>query len=158
MIFRPSSLVLLPVSHIQQRFSGECLAACAAMVLSYLDAPLNYEQLVKLFQIRRPIGTPFFKIRELEKQRIHVIYKQGSLQALYNHLTEGTPCIVDVETRELPYWQQISTRHVVVVVGMDNEYAYLNDPEFSNAPVRVSIGDFDLAWLARDERYAILIP
>lgn len=158
MLFRPPALVLLPVSHIQQKFSGDCLAACAAMVLDYRGLSIRYHLLVNLLQIKRSIGTPFSTIRELEKQRIRVTYKQhGTLQELYELLTNDLPCIVDVATEELPHWQQISTRHVVVVVGMDSEYVYLNDPAFANAPVRVPIGDFDLAWLQRDERYAVLM-
>lgn len=61
-------------------------------------------------------------------------------------------------TEELPYWQQMSVRHVVVVVGMDNEHVYLNDPEFTHAPIGVTIGDFDLAWLQREEYYGVLTP
>ena len=58
------------------------------MVLDYLGNSIKYERLVSLFQIRQSIGTPFSKIRELEKQRIHVIYKQGSLQELYERLSD----------------------------------------------------------------------
>jgi len=37
-------------------------------------------------------------------------------------------------------------------------YIYLNDPELPDAPIPVTQGDFDLAWLAQDERYAVLLP
>jgi|GEM_PF-2396534 len=35
-------------------------------------------------------------------------------------------------------------------------HVHLNDPEFDLAPLLTPIGDFDLAWLARDELYAVL--
>jgi len=35
-------------------------------------------------------------------------------------------------------------------------HVHLNDPEFEIAPLLTPIGDFDLAWLARDELYAVL--
>lgn len=66
--------------------------------------------------------------------------------------------IISVQTKELPYWQGIASLHAVVLVGMDEEYVYLNDPEWPDAPIRVAIGDFDLAWLARGERFALLAP
>lgn len=159
MLFDPPTPVLLSVPHHQQKFTGDCLVACAMMVLDYHGLTFRYNRLVSLFQIKRPIGTPFSTIQELEKQRIRVIYKQhGTLAELYKYLTNDSPCIVDVATEELPYWQNMSTRHVVVITGMDNEHVYLNDLEFDKAPVRVTLGDFDLAWLQRDERYAVLLP
>ncbi len=42
------------------------------------------------------------------------------------------------------------------MVGMDEENVYVDDPEFSQSPMQVSLGDFDLAWLERDEMYAVL--
>ena len=62
-----------------------------------------------------------------------------------------------MQTENLPYWPH-NTLHAVVVVGIDDRSVYLNDPEFPEAPIAVPVGDFDLAWLAEDERYAILIP
>ncbi len=47
--------------------------------------------------------------------------------------------------------------HAVVVTGLDDDYIYLNDPAFTNAPIQVRRGDFDLAWLAQDEYYALLM-
>ncbi|RIK33470.1 MAG: hypothetical protein DCC55_34880 [Chloroflexi bacterium] len=48
MIFTPPAPVRLAVPHVQQRTNGECLAARAAMCLSYLKRPVRYERLVKL--------------------------------------------------------------------------------------------------------------
>ena len=33
---------------------------------------------------------------------------------------------------------------------------YVHDPAVVTHPLRVGIGDFDLAWLERDEEYAVL--
>ena len=41
---------------------------------------------------------------------------------------------------------------------MDSDFVYLNDPEMPDQPRRVSIGDFDLAWLEHDERYVLVAP
>jgi len=39
---------------------------------------------------------------------------------------------------------------------MEDGYIFLNDPDISDAPIQVLMGDFDLAWLEQDERYAVL--
>ncbi|MBV7333960.1 C39 family peptidase [Chloroflexi bacterium TSY] len=134
------------------------MAVCVEMVLTYLNAPRDYSQLVKTLGIRSDVGTPFPNIQELEKLNVLVGYRRyGTLENLYTLLQHGWPVIASVNTGPLPYWRY-STGHAVVVVGMDNEYIYLNDPEMSDGPTKVLLGDFDLAWLEQDELYAVLVP
>jgi predicted double-glycine peptidase len=71
--------------------------------------------------------------------------------------TTGWPVIVPLRTGELPHWSE-NIDHAVVVVGMDEHSVYLNDPAFATAPIQVPHGDFDLAWLEREEYYAVLAP
>ena len=150
------SPVVLPVAHIQQGDRGECLAACAAMVLTYLGFTVAYNRLLKLLQVQPPIGTPAFNIRELEQLGLTVVYEQGTLAELHSHLSNNRPCIAFVKTIELPYWNEPGD-HAVVVAGLDETDIYLNDPAFAAAPMQISYGDFDLAWLGRDEFYATFI-
>lgn len=151
------SSVILPVPHVPQRQLGECLAACAAMLLLYLGLSVNYDRLLKLLQIWPDAGgVPAPNIRELERLGVTVIYKQGTLEELEDHLLNNRPCLALVQTGELPYWDE-DTLHAVVVIGLDENTVHLNDPSFLTAPIQVSRGDFDLAWLARDEMYATLM-
>ncbi|MCX6048254.1 MAG: cysteine peptidase family C39 domain-containing protein [Chloroflexi bacterium] len=150
------ALLLLPVPHLQQRAPGDCLAACAAMILIYLNLPADYNRLLKLLRIQSEIGTPASNIRNLAQLGVDIIYEQGTLAMLASHLNKGLPCIVSVRTGELPYWQGENLLHAVVVVGLDKHDIYLNDPAFPNAPIQVMRGDFDLAWLDRDEFYAVV--
>ncbi|MCB0190684.1 MAG: C39 family peptidase [Anaerolineae bacterium] len=150
------SPVMLPVPHMRQRHPGECLAACAAMVLTYLGFSTSYERLLKLLRVEQGIGTPASNIRELGQLGVTVIYKQGTLAELHDHLTNDRPCIAFVQSGELPHWNT-DTDHAIVVVGLDETYIYLNDPEFPDAPLQVPHGDFDLAWLEWDECYATFI-
>jgi ABC-type bacteriocin/lantibiotic exporter with double-glycine peptidase domain len=143
---------------VQQRRLGECLAACAMMVLDYFDIPINYQRLLRLLRVKQPEGTPFYNIQEISKQGISVIDGHGTLPELYNHLCDGHPCIVSVQTEELPHWQHQRSQHALLVVGMDEDHVYVNDPEFPQAPIRVPTGDFLLAWMEQEERYAVLIP
>lgn len=83
--------------------------------------------------------------------------RRGSVAILYTLLQHGWPIIASVDTGPLPYWE-ISTGHAVVVVGMEREHIFLNDPGMPDGPVQVLIGDFELAWLEQDELYAVLAP
>jgi ABC-type bacteriocin/lantibiotic exporter with double-glycine peptidase domain len=147
--------ILLPVPHILQRQPGECLAACAAMLLNYRGQPVDYKWLLALLRVRSGVGAPASNIRFLEQTGVQVIYKQGSWAELRDHLAHNRPCLALVKTGELPYWTEDSD-HALVVVGFETSYVYLNDPEFPDAPLRVPLGDFDLAWLGRDEYYACI--
>jgi len=145
---------LLPVPHRIQRRQADCLAACAAMILEYLGRPTDYARLVTLLGIR-DFGAPSSNIRQLAKLGLSVSFRQGAPGDLAAHLLHGEPCIVFLRTGELPYWQE-DTGHAVVLVGMDEDVVYLNDPAFAQTPQRVSHGDFLLAWLEFDYDYAVI--
>ncbi|MEJ2750598.1 MAG: cysteine peptidase family C39 domain-containing protein [Anaerolineae bacterium] len=147
-------LTILPVPHILQTRQADCLAACAAMVLSHLNKPLPYADLLTLLNIQW-FGAPFSNIRALEQMDVHILYQQGILDDLSNHLAGGQPIITPVFTGELPYTNE-ATNHAVVVVGMGEHYVYINDPAVAEAPIPVPKGDFELAWMERNEWYAVI--
>ncbi len=145
---------LLPILHRQQRRQAECLAACAAMVLDYLQVSASYEMLVKRLQIGYA-GAPFRNLRYLEALGVSVLIEQGQIETLRLCLAKQLPPIVFVATQMLSYWDQ-ATQHAVVVVGIDDNSVYLNDPNFADAPKAVPLAEFDLAWLEMDEFYALI--
>lgn len=147
--------VLLPIAHIQQRRDGECLPVCVAMLLSYLGVALSYRRVLALLGTRPEIGTPTSNIRNIEQTGLAVKYQRGTLRTLHMYLSGGHPVIAFVSTGHLPHWKK-NVEHAVVVAGMDNDRVYLNDPELSSGPVATPLGDFDLAWLERDEMYAVI--
>lgn len=110
-------MTLLPVSHRQQHQQAECLAACAAMVLDYLQVPASYEQLVKLLRIG-PAGAPFRNLRYLESIGLSVLIEQGEIETLRSHLRRALPLLAFVDTGQLPYWDE-ATGHAVVVIGIE---------------------------------------
>ena len=148
--------VHLTVPHIQQQWPGECLAACAEMILTYLAIPVRHKRLLKLLRVKSGVGAPAANIRHLEQLNLEVIYQQGSFDELYDHLRQGRPCIAFIKTGELSYWDE-AVNHAVVVVGLDDQFIYVNDPAFPDAPIQVERGEFDLAWLEWDEFYAAFI-
>ena len=97
MIFRPPSPCFIPVPHIQQKRAGECLAACAAMICTYLGVTVDYQRLMRILEIQQEVGVSFSKIHNLEQLRLRVVYqKGGTLRQLYNLLIAGWPVIVSV--------------------------------------------------------------
>ena len=147
--------VLLSVPHQRQLNEGDCLAACAAMLLAYLGRSFNYARLRQLLNVQ-PFGAPAGNIRRLAQLNLNVTYSQTDLKGLETMVQQNRPVIVFVRTGELPYWTY-STDHALVVVGYDEDYLYVNDPDRDEAeiPLAVPRGDFELAWLERDY-YALI--
>ncbi len=146
----------LTVSHLKQSQQADCLAACAAMVLKYYDLSHPYQRLLSLLEIK-PFGAPAPNVQRLTRLGVSVTYEASSLEELEKQITLNHPCIVFLDTGELPYWSE-KTSHAVVVVDMDDHYVYVNDPAFDKAPQSISWGDFDLAWLERGYYYAVVTP
>ena len=147
---------LLPVPHQRQQQEADCLAACAAMVLEYLNIEFKYQQLLKLLKVK-PYGTAGQNLKYLNALGLQVTYREGTLEQIKNRLQNGAPCITLVRTADLPYWDY-GTDHAVVVVGFDEKAVYVNDPAFANHPIPVPVIEFELAWLAFDYRYGVITP
>jgi ABC-type bacteriocin/lantibiotic exporter with double-glycine peptidase domain len=90
-------MTLLLVSHYQQRQQAECLAACAAMVLDYVQVPVSYERLLRLLRIG-PAGAPFRNLRYLEALGLSVLIERGEIATLQSHLERGLPPLAFVDT------------------------------------------------------------
>jgi uncharacterized protein YvpB len=86
---------------------------------------------------------------------LNVVYGKTDMVGLEGMLQQGRPVIVFVRTGELPYWTY-STNHALLVVGYDESRLYVNDPYYSEAHIAVPRGDFELAWLEHDYRYALI--
>ena len=146
--------ILPPVAHRIQHRQADCLAACAAMALDYLGRPVAYSRLIALLGVQ-DFGAPSSNIRRLAKLGLSVSFGQGTEADLVSHLLHGEPCIVFLRTGELSYWTE-DTGHAVVLVGMDEDTVYLNDPAFGEAPQSASRDEFFLAWLDFDCDYAVI--
>jgi ABC-type bacteriocin/lantibiotic exporter with double-glycine peptidase domain len=150
-----ASLPPLPVPRLEQQQVSDCLAACAAMVLAYLDVHVPYPQLLDALQIG-PIGAPRRNVIRLERFGVRVAYREATLSILSAYLVEKIPVITFVDSGELPYWSE-ATNHAVVVIGLDEDTVTVNDPAFATEPQRIPVGDFELAWLNSDNACAIII-
>jgi len=144
------------LSNFRQQEESDCLAACAAMMLRAVNIDLPYSTLLSVLGIK-PWGAPHRNILNLAKlsPNISVTYQQGEIPDLRRVLDRGLPPVAFVWTGELPYWST-DVWHAVVLVGYDDQNFYVNDPVFPIPAQPVTVGDFDLAWLAYDSYYAVI--
>jgi uncharacterized protein YvpB len=147
---------LLPVPLREQRQPADCLPACVAMVLDFLGQPSDYASLLRALGTA-PYGTVASRVTRLAHTNLAVHYREGSLADLQIWIDHGLPVIVLVKTSELPYWTY-STLHSIVLVGYDTADVYANDPHFVDAPIKIPLGDFELAWLEMGNRYIVFEP
>ena len=146
---------ILSVPYIRQLADGYCLPACAQMVLAYSGIKKDQVKLAKQLKMIPRAGTPGSRIRLLASRRLEVIYGSGEVADLRTALSQGVPPIAMVDTGQLPYWE-VATAHAVVLLAIDEKTVLLNDPDKGQAPIRVTLGDFELAWYEMDNRYALL--
>ncbi|MCB0091072.1 MAG: C39 family peptidase [Caldilineaceae bacterium] len=157
MLFQPPAPQYIPIPHIPQQDIGDCLAACAAMACAWIQIDVSYDRLLRLLQVQTGVGAPFPNVERLTQLGCTVTHQRfGTLALLYDFLAKGWPVIVSVQAGELDYWQTDYLLHAVLVVGMTSTEVILNDPGLPMGAVRATLGDFDLAWAERDERYAVL--
>ncbi|MCB0080235.1 MAG: C39 family peptidase [Caldilineaceae bacterium] len=148
-------MTLLNVSHWRQRQPADCLAACGAMILHYLQVPFRYESLVELLEVKY-YGAPFSHIHKLATMGLFVTSKEwGGIPQLEQYLETGLPIIANVNTKELPYWDR-EANHVIVIIGIEGDTIFLNDPAFDEAPQRVPLAEFLLAWDEQYQQYGVI--
>ncbi len=146
---------ILPIPHQSQLADGYCLPACVQMVLSYWGIEREQADLAKQLQMVPGAGTPGNRVRLLASDTLEVFYGHGELADLQTALNRGAAPIVLVYTGELPYWD-LATAHTVVLLGIDEGVAVINDPGMTQVKLRVSLGDFELAWYEMANLYALL--
>jgi ABC-type bacteriocin/lantibiotic exporter with double-glycine peptidase domain len=123
------------------------------MVLTYWGIEREQALIARQLGLIHGAGVPGNRIRKLASKRLAVFYGAGDLTDMQMNLDQGVPPIVLVHTGELPHWKQ-STAHAVVLLGIDSQAVYLNDPAIAQDKIRVSIGDFELAWDEMANLYA----
>lgn len=139
----------IPVPHLLQELDYSCVAACARMVLAFYGYQVAESQLRALFKTR-PSGTSLANVllRLPELGYTASVYS-ASLFELERNIEKGIPCIVQVWTEHLSYWQS-AWMHNVVVVGIEGDSVLVNDPAFPDAPQAIARSEFERAWAAAD--------
>jgi ABC-type bacteriocin/lantibiotic exporter with double-glycine peptidase domain len=145
---------LLSVLHLQQQTESDCLPICVQMVLTYLGFDVSYTQLVKLLGTKQ-FGTSFWNIKRLEQLGATVTIDHLASTEIGSNLAVGLPVIACLNTADLSYWSQ-AVDHVVVVVGIDEQQVYVNDPSLKRGSYAVPIAEFELAQLQYDNLCAVI--
>lgn len=149
----------LEVPLLQQAKNG-CGAASAAMIFHYwadrqpglaLARPSTAEVQQQL-GITETRGVPLAELRRYFDERgFHAFTLRASEAELGKHMAKGRPVLVPL--RERPD----SDMHYVVVVGMDENKVWLNDPA-KRKVTSLSAGKFDRKWAAADRWMLLAVP
>jgi ABC-type bacteriocin/lantibiotic exporter with double-glycine peptidase domain len=139
----------IPVPHLPQELDYSCTPACVRMVLAFYGQQVTESQLRALFKAR-PSGASLVNVllRLPELGYTASVYS-ASLFELERNIEKGIPCIVQVWTEHLSYWQS-AWMHDLVVVGIEGDAMLVNDPAFPDAPKAVAKSEFERAWAAAD--------
>lgn len=147
---------MLNVPYLKQDKPGWCLPACIAMVAAYLEQPLLQKDIARWLQSDDLLGTPARRIQKMVQRGFEVTYTDlGTKHDLENSLARHLPPILFILTGELSSWS-INTQHAVVLIGFEDESAYLLDPYIEVVPQKVANDELLLAWSHFDYTYATL--
>ncbi|MBV7337629.1 hypothetical protein KFU94_57255 [Chloroflexi bacterium TSY] len=69
-------MTLLSVLHRKQQQSADCLAACAAIVLDYLQIPVQYDRLLRQLRVEY-FGSLFRNLHYLESLGVYISFDRA---------------------------------------------------------------------------------
>ena len=84
-----------------------------------------------------------------------VIIDWGYMGLLEQFIDNGFPVIANVNTSDLPYWNQ-AANHALLVTGYDATRIYVNDPALDRGQVPIVRHRFELSWLENDYVFGVL--
>jgi ABC-type bacteriocin/lantibiotic exporter with double-glycine peptidase domain len=130
---------ILPVPHFRQS-PGLCGASALRAALAYWGQEHTEQELAELSGSDPDIGVEAPGLVEAAKKiGFNGFYHDDAdLDDLARYLDLGLPVIVN--------WWSEDEGHFSVVVGMDDKYVYMVDPEKNVHYSRVSIDDFSRNW------------
>ena len=142
-------LELIKKTHYRQQDKAACIPASLRMVISHFDETLA--EALSEADLMRLLGTSstgslLEHLPHLSQLGFEASSEESSLTelALFLHLFQ-TPVIAVLYAGYVEYLQSDSL-HAVVIVGIDEEKVYLNDPLRETRPIVLSIDQFNRAW------------
>lgn len=141
---------LLPVKSFQETLhAGMCGPASLKMVLAYYGMEKTEEELAKLCSTDSELGASDEGIKRAgESLGFKTEIKNNStFDDIQSWLDKKVPVIVNWFTRGRIDYQdsEVPDGHLSVVVGLDDEYIYLQDPEIGNLR-KIARDDFMKVW------------
>ena len=141
-------MLLSNFRHWRQRREADCLVACTAMVLDYIEIHREYNWLAKVLQTKA-IGTPFHNLANLRNPLgVHVLTAiDGSLSDFETVLDSGLPIIVAVDSDASNVWPYYEN-HAVVIVGFNKETIFCQKSRCTGGSTRSSLENFSVGMVA----------
>jgi len=140
---------LLEVKPYREMIVGGCGPASLKMVFDYYGVEKSEEELFKVCGSSEELGTPAEGLKKVaEGLGFKAEIKENStFEDIQQWLDKKVPVIVDWFTRgRLDYGEsEIADGHYSVVVGLNEDYIYLQDPELGRLR-RIKKEDFMIVW------------
>jgi len=142
--------ILLDVKPFQETLDADmCGPASLKIVLEYYRLNKSEDELAQLCKVKKGLGTDDKGIKTAaEKLGFKVKIKNNSnFKDIEKWLKKDVPVIVDWFTKGRVYCGDSSTPdgHYSVVMGLDDEFIYLQDPELG-AMRKIKREDFMRVW------------
>lgn len=136
--------------------AGYCGPASLKILLSYYGIEKTEGELARLCRIKKGLGTDSKRIKKAAEQlgfKVRIKNK-SNFKDIENWLGKGVPVIVNWFTRDRTDYSDsaVSDGHYSVVVGLDDEFIYLQDPEIGKIR-KLSREDFMTVWFDFTGRY-----
>lgn len=143
-------LDLLPVKPFQETLRASmCGPASLKMVLAYYGLEHTEEELAKLANTDPDLGTTDEGIKKAAESLGFVaeIKNNSTFEDIQTWLNKKVPVIVNWFTRgRIDYPESdVPDGHLSVVVGLDDDYIYLQDPEIGKLR-KITRNDFMKVW------------
>jgi ABC-type bacteriocin/lantibiotic exporter with double-glycine peptidase domain len=126
-----------------------CGPASLKIVMDYYGINKSEEELAELTKLVPSLGIDDRSIADAAKALGFKteIQNESSFKDIEKWLEKGVPLIVDWFTRGRQDYDdsEVSDRHYSVVIGLDDEYIYLQDPEIGGER-KIDRDDFMKVW------------
>jgi len=142
--------ILLDVKPFQETLNADmCGPASVKIVLDYYGIEKSEDELAKLCRLKKGLGIDDKGIKTVaEKLSFKIkIKNNSSFKDIEKWLSRDVPVIVDWFTRGRTDYGDSSTAdgHYSVVMGLDDDFIYLQDPELG-AMRKIIRNDFMRVW------------
>ncbi len=142
--------IMLDVKPFQETLSADmCGPASLKIVLDYYGIEKSEDELAKLCRLKKGLGIDDKGIKTVaEKLSFKIkIKNNSSFKDIKNWLKKDVPVIVDWFTKGRNDYPESETAdgHYSVVMGLDDKFIYLQDPELG-AMRKIERNDFMRVW------------
>jgi len=149
--------ILLDIKPFQETLNADmCGPASLKIVLDYYGINKTEKELAKIAGWKKGLGINDKGIKKaVERLDLKVVIKNNSsFKDIEKWLKKDVPVIVDWFTRGRTDYGDSSTAdgHYSVVMGLDDKFIYLQDPELG-AMRKINRGDFMRVWFDFEGEY-----